>query len=62
MSCACLHKKLGQEYDRIRRLAKGWAQSEGTTVAIYIKDDGTYGFDTISFEIDKPIVEYITPF
>lgn len=62
MSCACENKRMGQEIDRIRRLAKAWAIMEDTTVAIYRKDDGTYGFASISNEIGKPIVEYVTPF
>lgn len=62
MSCDCEHKKLGGEIDRIRKLAKAYAQMEDTTVAIYSNPDGTYGFCSISVEINKPIVEYITQF
>lgn len=35
---------------------------EGETAVIYKNDDGTYGFASISVEIGKPIVEYITPY
>ena len=61
MSCACEHKKLASEYERMRRLAKATAKIEDKTVALYKNDDGTYGF-TADTEIDKPIVEYISPF
>ena len=62
MSCACEHKRMGQELDRFHGLAKAWAKMEGETAVIYKKDDGTYGFASISAEIGKPIVEYITPY
>lgn len=62
MSCACEHKRLGQQIDRIRRLAKAWAESEDMTVVIYKNYDDTYGFAPITTEIDKPIIEYITPY
>ena len=44
MSCACEHKKMSSEYERILRLAKAFAQLEEDTVAIYANDDGTYGY------------------
>lgn len=55
---------MGQELDRMRRLAKAWAKMEEVTVFLYKKDDGTYGFASISEEskIGKQIVEYITPY
>lgn len=56
-----MHKKLGQERDRIRRLAKAWAQSENEVVVLYQNTDGTFGFCAIG-ETDKPIIEYITPY
>lgn len=62
MSCACENKRLGQEKGRIYRLAKAWAKTEGVTVAIYKNEDGTYGFASVSSEIEKQIVEYITPY
>ena len=64
MSCACEHRRMGQELDRIRRLAKAWAKMEEETVILYKKDDGTYGFASISAEseIGKQIIEYITPY
>ena len=62
MSCACENKRMSQEIERIRRLAKGWARMEGQTAVLYQKDDGTYGFSAISEEINNPIVEYITPY
>lgn len=61
MSCACEHKKLASEYDRMRRLAKATAELDGKTVAIYKNTDGTYGFTT-NTETDKTIVEYISPY
>lgn len=64
MNCGCMNRKFGQEIDRIRRLAKAWAQCEESTVVIYKNADGTYGY-TEKPELlseDKPIVEYITPY
>lgn len=62
MSCACEHKKLGSDLDRIRKLAKAFAQMEQKTVAITQNDDGTYGFCVLSDEISKPIIEYISEY
>ena len=62
MSCACEHKKLGKELDRLRRLAKGFAELESVTVAIVKNSDGTFGFCSANTEITKEIVEYITPY
>ena len=64
MSCACENKRMSQELERFRRLAKAWAMMEGQTAAIYKNEDGTYGFASISAEseIGKQIVEYITPY
>lgn len=61
MSCACEQKRLSSEYERMRRLAKATAKLEHQTVALYKNNDGTYGFTT-DIEIDKPIVEYISPY
>lgn len=62
MSCACEHKRMGQEIARFRRLAKAWAKMNEETAVIYLNPDGTYGFASISSEISKPIVEYISPY
>ena len=62
MSCGCENRKLGREIDRVRRLAKGFAEVEETTVAIYQNGDGTYGFRSIDREINETIIEYITPY
>lgn len=62
MSCACEHKRMGKELDRFQRLAKAWAKMNGETAVIYKNADGTYGFASISVEIGKPIVEYISPY
>lgn len=62
MSCGCMNKKLGSERERIRRLAKAFAQMEGILVAVYRNDDGTYGFCPTDNDITKPIIEYITPY
>lgn len=62
MSCACEHKKMSSEYKRILRLAKALAKLEDENVAIYANGDGTYGFCLASLEIDKTIVEYISPY
>lgn len=61
MSCACEHKKLAKEYERSRRLGKALAKLEDKTVVLYKNDDGTYDFTT-NTKIDKPIVEYISPY
>lgn len=62
MSCACEHKKMGSDLDRIRRLAKAFAQMEHKTVAIVQNNDGTYGFCALSDKIIKPIIEYISEY
>lgn len=61
MSCACENKKLGQELERIRRLAKSLARMEDADVGIFRNADGTYGFAKAA-NIDKPIIEYISPY
>lgn len=61
MSCACEHNKMSSEYKRMWRLAKATAKLHDKTVTLYKNDDGTYGF-TINTEIDKPIVEFISPY
>ena len=53
---------MSSEYERILRLAKAFAQLEEDTVATYDNDDGTYGFCLASIEIDKTIIEYISPY
>ena len=35
---------------------------EDEAVAIYLNEDGTYGFDVVSKEIDKKIIEYVTQY
>lgn len=60
MSCACEHKKLSSERERITRLARGFAKVENCCVAIYANDDGTYGFCRADQEINKTIIEIIT--
>lgn len=64
MSCACENKRMSQEFERIRKLAKAWAKMECKTAIVYKNNDGTYGFTSISaeLEIGKLIVEYITPY
>lgn len=62
MSCACEHKKLGSEYQRIRKLAKALAVMQNDTVALYKNEDGTYGFSVISETVTKPILEFISPY
>ena len=62
MSCACENKKMSEEYVRIRRLAKSYAQIEEVTVGLYKKDDGSYDFSPASECENKKIVEYITKY
>lgn len=62
MSCACEHKRMGQELDRIRRLAKALAKMDDAVVVIYQNADGTYGFQSADNEINKPIIEFITKY
>ena len=61
MSCACEHKKLASEYERMKRLAKASAVLNEQTVVLFINEDGTYGF-TSELEIKKKIIEYISPY
>ncbi|WP_304647440.1 hypothetical protein [uncultured Duncaniella sp.] len=53
---------MSKELERFRRLAKAWARMEGGTAVIYKKEDGSYGFASISDEIEKPIIDIITPY
>ncbi|MBJ2189150.1 MAG: hypothetical protein JFR41_11070 [Muribaculaceae bacterium] len=62
MSCACENRRLSQEYERIRRLAKDFARLENKTVALVKNANGTYSFHCADAVIDRPIVEYITPY
>lgn len=62
MSCACENRRMREEIERIRRLAKAWARMEGNTAILYKDDDGTYGFTSIAEDSGKNIVEYITPY
>lgn len=62
MSCACEHKKMSGDLERIRKLAKAFALMEEKEVVIYRQSDGTYGFTCSNNEIDKPIIEYISPY
>lgn len=62
MSCACEHKQMDSDLERMRRMAKACARLEGATMAIYRKSDGTYGIERESGETDKMIVEYITQY
>ncbi len=61
MSCACEHKKISSEYERMYRLAKMTAKLHEQTVVLYKNQDGTYGFTTDT-EIEKPNKEYISPY
>ena len=62
MRCACENKRMSAEIARIWRLAKAYAKMEGVTTVLYKNEDDTYGFTSISEEIGKTIVEYITPY
>lgn len=62
MSCACENKKMAREIERFRRLAKAWAKMNGETAVIYQNTDGSYGFASVSVDITKPIVEYVTQY
>lgn len=62
MSCACENKKLSTDRERIARLAKALAVTEGEDTAVYLNEDGTYGFATVSHANGKNIVEYKTPY
>lgn len=62
MSCDCDNKRLGSDIERFRKLAKAWASMNDEAAVIYKNPDGTYGFTSISDEIEKPIVEYITQY
>lgn len=65
MSCGCMNRKLSAELERARKLAKALARLEGETVVLYLKQDGTYGFDVkrhYSDVEDNKIIEYITKY
>lgn len=61
MNCGCENRKLSQELDRTRRLAKALAIMEDKTVAIYRREDSTYGF-TAELDTENKIIEYISPY
>lgn len=61
MSCACEHRKMAGEHERMRRLAKATAKLLDKTIALYKNDDGTYGF-TEDTEINKHIIEFVSPY
>ena len=60
MSCRCEHIKMNAEYDRIKRLAKSYAEIEQKSVAIYGKDGGGYDFCAVNEIGDKQIIEIIS--
>ena len=62
MSCACENRKNAGDLDRIRRIAKKFAQMEQTTVAIIRNNDGTYGFSAVTEKKANPIIEYISEY
>ena len=61
MSCACENKRMSEERERMRRLAKAFAIMENVTTVIFKKADGTLDFALASEEIEN-IVEFITPY
>lgn len=58
MSCDCENKKKSSEYGHIRELAKKAAMLEGSIMAIYRKENGTYTFSRAS-EYKGTIIELI---
>lgn len=63
MSCACENRRISQEYERMRRLAKAWAAIEEKAAALYLNTDGTYGFsDAEDDNTEKRIIEIISPY
>lgn len=63
MSCACENRRMSQEYERMRRLAKAWAKLEDKAAALYLEPDGIYGFSDASEDnTDKRIIEIVSPY
>lgn len=63
MSCACEHKKLSGEIDRMRRLAKKLAVAEGSLCVIVRHDDGTYDFMPAAAVTENlKIIEYVSEY
>lgn len=61
MSCACENKRLGEERERLYRLAKAFAKMENVTAVIFRKENGSLDFAPASDEIEN-IIEFITPY
>lgn len=53
---------MASQYERIRRIAKAWSRMEDAVAVIFRNEDGTFGFVSAAENIQKPIVEYITPY
>lgn len=62
MSCACEHKKLSSEYERMKRLAKACARLQEQTVGLYKNPDDTYAFCVVTETSDKQFLEYLSPY
>lgn len=62
MGCACEHRKIGQDLERARRLAKAYARMEGRVAVIVQAANGTYSFLPLEESTDKTIIEYITEY
>ena len=60
MGCGCEHRKLRSDRDRVSELARKAAVMEGCIYVVYVRSDGTYGFDKYVPGMDVPgeIVEY----
>lgn len=58
MSCGCENKKIMCEYAHVSELARKAAILDQCVYVVYLRTDGTYGFDKACSEIDGMIVEY----
>ena len=58
MGCMCENRKLQRELDRISELAKKAAVLDSCMYVVYQKEDGTYAFDKVGFEIKGKIIEF----
>ena len=63
MSCLCENKRMSEDLERAKRLAKAAAKMTGETMIVYAKDGGGYGFSSErEIKASNTPIEYLTPY